>query len=920
MRQDIDLTDFSSGELSAKLAGRIDEKKYFSGCSTLLNMVVMPQGGATRRPGTRYVAGNKNQSGINRPVRFIFSTLQAYILEFSNDNVRIYKDDGVVLNTGTPVDVVTPYAEADIPDLKFTQSADTLYIFHKNYATRTLTRSSHVSWTLATLAVRDGPYLDVNTTTTTLTPSGTVGSITLTASSIAGINGGTGFQPSDVGRLVRIKLYSLWAWCIITVRTDTTHVTATVQGAVDFGAAGAIDGAAWAASTVYQLGAVVTAGGVKYIAVSAGTSAGSGSGPSGTGSQIIDGTIIWRMVGGFDSAAWAASTLFDSGVVCLNGGNYYQCTTAGKSAGSGGPTGTGAGIADGTCVWSYLPAFVFPTATANWALGSWGSALGYPAAGKFWQERLHYVAPASQPNHEDGSVVADFTNMAPTTADGTVTDANALSWTLDDDQVNAIHSLSPAGSAQAMQLALFTDAGEHILQAASTAQALTPTSVQAYRETSYGSATVDPLRIGKVVLFTDHAGRKLREFAFYWQSNGYIAPDLLEFSDHITRAPVGADPSLSGIKWMVYQQSPYQVIWAGLNNGKLISFTYDRDQQIFAPAQHQLGGDYYGGPPVVEWGDVIPSPDGTYDELWLSVLRTVNGAPVRFMEVMTRYFDGADPDTAFFVDAGLSSDLNLPAATLTMTGLTQNNPPDVLPETMPPSFSGTGTFTASANAFTSGMAGNAILRCNAGKVLITGYTDARHVTGQVLRPLLSTAPCAANAWSCTLKDTSFAGLDHLDSENVVALGDGAVLDEQVVASGTIAVSGGASLAVAGLPYTPLLIGMPFEPQRAAAASSQGKMKRIDTLWLRLYESLGCSFGMRMTDDMTGAIYDKTEMMQMRSAANAMDNAPPLFTGIRELAPQGSHDREGQIIITQQDPLPLTVVALFARGDVQQVTP
>jgi hypothetical protein len=99
----------------------------------MLNMVVMPQGGATKRPPTLYVANNKNQAGLNRPVRFVFSTVQAYVLEFSNLNVRIYANDGVVLSGGLPVDVVVPYTTADIPALKFCQSADTLFIFHQGY-------------------------------------------------------------------------------------------------------------------------------------------------------------------------------------------------------------------------------------------------------------------------------------------------------------------------------------------------------------------------------------------------------------------------------------------------------------------------------------------------------------------------------------------------------------------------------------------------------------------------------------------------------------------------------------------------------------------------------------------------------------------------------------------------------------------
>lgn len=922
MEQNIELSNFTAGEFSPKLKGRTDLEKYFNALDTELNMVTMPQGGATRRPPTRFVAKNKDQTNVNRPVRFIFSTDQAYILEYSHLNVRVYKDRGVVLNVGVPVDIVTTYTTSEIAALKFTQSADTLYNFHPDHPPASLTRSSHVIWVLSTIFFRDGPYLDINITPTTLTPSGTAGSITLTASSTVGINGGQGFLATDVGRLVRLKLYSLWAWLLITAYTDTTHVTAMVQDKVQFGAAGAIDGAAWTVATDYQVAEVVLCNGRYYRCRQAGTSAPSGTGPNGTGTTIIDGSCVWSLIGGYNAVPWAGNTGYAVDVVVNANGNSYQAIIAGFSAGVGtGPSGTGNAIVDNTVTWRYLPPFAFPTATKTWALGAWSETTGYPADGGFWQGRLHFAAPRSQPNRIDGSVVGDFTNMAPTTADGTVTDANAISWTLDDDEVNAIHWLAPAGSAQAMQLAMGTDGNEHVLQAASSAQALTPTSVQAYRETSYGSArNVEPLRIGKALLFVDRPGRKLREFSFFWQVNGYVAPDILEFSEHITRGAVGSPAEQSGIKWKCYQQSPFQVIWAGLNGGGLIGITYDREQQLLAPHRHQLGGNFYGGPPVVEYGAIIPSADAGYDELWLSVKRTIDGVVVRTMEVMEPFFDGGDRDYAFFGDCCLSSELTYPAATLTVSGLTANAPPEVLPETMPPFFNGTGDFRTNADVFASNSVGR-IIRTNAGKAIVKTFVDARHVTAEVLRPLLSLAPAATGDWSMKPLFTTMTGLDHLEGESVVVLGDGAVFNQQAVIAGEIALAGdGASLVHAGLPYTPVLITMPWEPKAAAGAATHGKMKRVDTLWIRFHETLGCAFGRRMTDDMTGVAYDMVEPIESRSASDVMGQAPPLFSGVLRLSPQGGHDREGQVIVTHNQPLPMTVLGIYARGDVGEMDP
>lgn len=127
-------------------------------------------------------------------------------------------------------EISTPYAEADLFDLKFTQSADTLYIRHPSYARRKLTRSAHTSWTLSLMADSDGPYLPTNTTSTTLTPSAATGTgITITASSTTGINGGSGFASTDVGRMIRLKEGTTWGWVKIVGFTSTTVVTADVQ-------------------------------------------------------------------------------------------------------------------------------------------------------------------------------------------------------------------------------------------------------------------------------------------------------------------------------------------------------------------------------------------------------------------------------------------------------------------------------------------------------------------------------------------------------------------------------------------------------------------------------------------------------------------------------------------------------------------
>lgn len=270
---------FNAGELSPLLIARTAFPKYSSGLAICLNLIPLLEGGLTRRPGTRFVAEEKDSTKKIRLKKFEFSTIQAYMLEFGDQYIRFYRHQGQIQTSGvsawvtatpyvigdlvtnggntyycitahtsgatfagdaaywyqqsgTIYEIPTTYLEADLPNLSFVQSADVLYIFHNSYAPRKLTRTGHTSWTLTEIDWVDGPYFDTNTTATTLTPSGTTGSVTITASAITGINGGVGFKSTDVGRLIRISnpvSGTDYGYAKVTAFTDTTHVTATVK-------------------------------------------------------------------------------------------------------------------------------------------------------------------------------------------------------------------------------------------------------------------------------------------------------------------------------------------------------------------------------------------------------------------------------------------------------------------------------------------------------------------------------------------------------------------------------------------------------------------------------------------------------------------------------------------------------------------
>lgn len=242
-RTTIAFTNFTAGELSPRLDGRTDLSKYFNGCKTLENMVVHPHGAATRRPGTKFIHEVKTSSAQTRLIPFEFSTTQTYIMEFGNQYIRFYKDNGIITESNKTIsgatqanpgvitatshgysngdhviitgvvgmtelngktfkvankatntfeiqdvdgnnvnttgytaygsagvankiyEIASPYSTADLPTIKFAQSADLMYLVHPSYAIRKLTRSGHTSWTLSTPSLTGSPSPVLNTTT-----------------------------------------------------------------------------------------------------------------------------------------------------------------------------------------------------------------------------------------------------------------------------------------------------------------------------------------------------------------------------------------------------------------------------------------------------------------------------------------------------------------------------------------------------------------------------------------------------------------------------------------------------------------------------------------------------------------------------------------------------------------------------------
>ncbi|OIN86850.1 MAG: hypothetical protein AUJ12_04370 [Alphaproteobacteria bacterium CG1_02_46_17] len=173
-------TTFTAGEVSPSLLGRGDLRAYDNGALKLRNVFIQPTGGVKRRSGLRYL---DQISGQGRLIAFEFNTEQTYLLVVTDLQMAVYAN-GVLQTT-----LVAPWVEADIPDLSWTQSADTLLLVHGNYPPKKLIRSAGGVWSIIDWEFYSSdsgrvyqPMYKFAGASVTVTPSGTSGSVTLTAS------------------------------------------------------------------------------------------------------------------------------------------------------------------------------------------------------------------------------------------------------------------------------------------------------------------------------------------------------------------------------------------------------------------------------------------------------------------------------------------------------------------------------------------------------------------------------------------------------------------------------------------------------------------------------------------------------------------------------------------------------------------
>ncbi len=219
-------TTFTAGEVSRELLGRGDLRAYENGARALRNVFINPTGGVTRRAGMGYI---DTAAGDGRLIAFEFNTQQTSLLVITDGQIDIYTG-GVKEDT-----IAAPWDSTQIAQIAWTQSADTLLMVHPDVPPKKLVRSSDASWSLNDWSfftdanIKYQPYFKFADSEVTLTPSGTNGSITLTASANVFTAAHENTRLYVAGSQVEITDYDSPTVVTVTTIEDLPNTDATID-------------------------------------------------------------------------------------------------------------------------------------------------------------------------------------------------------------------------------------------------------------------------------------------------------------------------------------------------------------------------------------------------------------------------------------------------------------------------------------------------------------------------------------------------------------------------------------------------------------------------------------------------------------------------------------------------------------------
>lgn len=776
--------------------------------------------------------------------------------------------DSAFTAINTDYQVTSPYTFLQADSMTYAQSADTLFIAHKDIAPTSLTRTADDAWAFTTITfipTIDAPG-DITTSTTGFTTTDRDWFYGIAARNSDGEESVPSadqlVQGDDVwvsGDLVNI----FWN----NIRSSTYKWTASADGTNNFYlelAAGGDPSKALPASVYINLteASEGTLGSLSSLEWAYGDS---------TGDALGYDTIYVRLGAGADPDTK------DVGFILYKAIDEVEYPIYKNYRGDWGWIGT-----------VQAPWYLDDNVEGLVAVGPkefqnpFNAADDYPAAVGIFQQRLMFARTnnnpqtvwASQPGH-----YVNFGISSPLSADDSIEARLASGGSVDE-----IRHLVPL-----QKMLTLTEGSEWTFDHGQNSDALSPDNIEFNIQGYEGTSTVRPLTIGNEALFINRNERDIRSLRFKIEFASYVGNELTLLVPHL----------LDGkriVSWC-YQQHPDNIAWIILDDGSMLSFTYIPQQEVWAFARHNTDGLYKRCAAITTDGE---------DEVYFSVERTLNGTTaLRLEQLHDRDLDHIYD--AFFVDCGLSADVPktisgvvVTASEITVTatahGFSDGNfvhIDDVVGITADGTNTDYGTF-------------------NNKKYKVANKTANAFELEDIDGNTLTSADGFGGAWvrnGVTRKCfNSVSGLSHLEGESLSVCADGMSIGPLTVSSGSITLGTedpGYAVVHVGLPYTCNVKTLRMDISGRNDGTIQGSKKTVKKCTFRFWKSSG---------GQAGPTADLLTTIKWRQDED-WDDANAMTSNDKDITVKSNWNKEGRVYFRQTEPLPTTILAIITYYEV-----
>lgn len=534
--------------------------------------VVVVRGSVTFRVGSsstgdEYIAETSLGTGTHS---LAFTPTGNFTIQILNYSIFTALVDSVTVEGAGDMTIPTPYTEALLPYVNWTQSADVVYVACRGVQQRKIERRGTRSWSIVVYEPQDGPLMSLNGGPIKLTPSALSGSISITSSAPF-------FRTSHVGALFAIS--SVGQTVSETLSGEDQYTESIRNSGTDNSRIFSINITGTWAGTLTLQRSVDEEG--SWEDVESYTTTTSKDYDDGLDNQIC----YYRI--GFKPSAYTSG----SAVILIT---YTSGSKTGVARVVGWVSSTQVGA-------QVITRFGATSASDMWREGQWSDYRGWPSAvllqeGRLWWPGYDRMVGSVSDSYEsfDDTIEGDSCAINRSIGSGAVA---SIRWALG-----------------LQRLALGADLAEYFIHSSSLDEPLSPTAFNIRSPSTQGSSAVPAVKVDNSGIFVANSGSDLFAVEYDGSTLQYRSEALSKLAPELFEA---------GIIRLAVQRHPDTRIHCILNDGTAVILVQDTAENVRCLVTLETDGD-------IE--DVIVLPGTVEDTVQYTIKRTINGNTVRYKE------------------------------------------------------------------------------------------------------------------------------------------------------------------------------------------------------------------------------------------------------------------------------------------------